>query len=206
MATMAVAAGASLLSGLIGKGGAKKAAAAQTQAINSGIAEQRRQYDQSRGDFMPFLEAGTGALGQTQDFLGLHGADPQAAAIAMLKASPAFTSLYGTGQDTILQNAAATGGLRGGNTQNSLAQFGSGLLSSVIQNHLQNLGGLVNIGSGTAGQLGQLGQSSAANISNLFTQQGKAQATGIAGQTAAMQSAIGGMGNAFGNFAGARGW
>lgn len=206
MATAAIGAGASIISGLIGKNGAKKAAAAQTAAINSAIGEQRRQYDQSRSDFMPFLGAGNGALGQTQDILGLNGNDPQAAAIAMLKASPAFTSLYNTGQDTILQNAAATGGLRGGNTQNSLAQFGSGLLAQVIQQQLGNLGGLINVGSGTAANMGQLGQSSAGNISNLFTQQGRAQATGIAGQAAAMQGMVNGIGNAAGNFFGAGGF
>lgn len=206
MATAAIAAGTSLLSGILGGKGAKSAAKAQTQAINAAMAQQSQQFQQTRADNMPFLQAGTGALGATQGLLGLQGNDVQAAAIEALKGSPGFTSLYDTGQDTILQNAAATGGLRGGNTQNSLAQFGSGLLAQVIQQQLGNLGGLVNIGSGTAGTLGTLGQNNSNALSNLFTQKGNAQATGIAGQYGAYQSALGGMGQAAGGLATARGW
>lgn len=190
MAGLAVGLGGSLLSGLVGGKGAKKAAQAQAQAIQQAIGEQRRQYDQSRSDFMPFLSAGTGALGQVQGLLGLNGGDVQGQLIAALKGSPAFTSRYDTGADTILQNAAATGGLRGGNTQSSLANFGSSLLSDVIQQQLGNLGGLVNIGSGTAGQLGSLGQNSANSIGNLLTQQGGAKAAGIAGQYGALGNTL----------------
>lgn len=186
----AIPAVGSILGGIFGKNSSKKAQKAQTQAINAAIGEQRRQYDQTRADNLPFLNAGTGALGATQGLLGLQGNDVQQKAIEALRASPAFTSLYDVGQDTILQNAAATGGLRGGNTQNSLAQFGSSLLGTVIQNQLSNLGGLVNIGAGTAGQLGALGQNSANSISNLLTQQGNAQASGILGRGAILNNTI----------------
>jgi hypothetical protein len=131
------------------------------------------------------------------DLVGLHGNDPQAAAIEQLKKSPAFTSLYDTGQDTILQNAAATGGLRGGNTQMGLAKFGSNLLATVIQNQLSNLGGLVNIGAGTAGQLGSLGQANSSAISNLLSQQGNANASGVLGSAWAQQNMINGLTDAF---------
>lgn len=190
MAGLAVGLGGSLLSGLVGGKGAKKAAQAQAQAIQQAIGEQRRQYDQSRADQMPFLNAGTGALGQVQGLLGLNGGDVQSQLIAALKGSPAFTSRYSTGADTILQNAAATGGLRGGNTQNSLANFGSSLLSDVIQQQLGNLGGLVNIGSGTAGQLGSLGQSNANSISSLLGQLGEAKAAGVAAPYTALNRTI----------------
>jgi hypothetical protein len=190
MAGLAVGLGGSLLSGIFGGKGAKKAANAQAQALQQAIGEQRRQYDQSRSDFLPYLNAGTGALGQVQGILGLNGGDIQQQLLDSLKGSPAFTSRYDTGVDTILQNAAATGGLRGGNTNNSLANFGSSLFSDVIQQQLGNLGGLVNIGSGTAGQLGSLGQQNANSISSLLSDQGKARATGIAGQYGAIGNTI----------------
>jgi len=197
-----IAAGASLISGILGGKGAKKAAAAQTAAYEKGIAEQRRQYDTSRADFMPYMEGGGAALGSSLDLLGLNGAEAQQAAIAQLKGSPGFTSLYDTGQDTILQNSAATGGLRGGNTQNSLANFGSGLLSTVIQNQLGQLGGIASLGAGATGQVGQLGANSANQISGLLGQQGNAKASGIAGQYGAWLSALGGITNAAGNYFG----
>lgn len=205
MATAAIGAGASLLSGIIGKGAAKSATKAQTASLNQAMAQQNAQFQQTRADNMPFMQAGTQALGATGDLLGLGGADPQAAAIAALKASPGFTSLYDAGADTILQNSAATGGLRGGNTNMSLAGFGSNLLATVIQNQLQNLGGLVNVGAGTAGQLGALGQNNASAISELLTKQGTAKANGIVAGAGAIQSAISGVAGAAGNYFGGQG-
>lgn len=176
MANAAIAAGASILGGITGGKGAKKAAKIQADAYKQGIAEQQREFNTAQQNFAPFLEGGTQALGATKDLLGLSGNSAQQAAIDALKASPGFTSLYNTGADTILQNAAATGGLRGGNTQNSLANFGANLLGTVIQNQLSNLGGLTNIGAGTAGQLGQLGQQSANAVADLLAKQGGANA------------------------------
>lgn len=194
MATALIGAGASLLNGIIGKGGNKSAIKAQTAAINNAVNTLNSQYQQTRSDNLPFLTAGTGALGGVQDLLGLNGNDPQAAAIASLKASPLFTSQYNTGADTILQNAAATGGLRGGNTQNSLAQFGSGLLSDVIQRQLGNLGGLVGLGSGTASTLGQLGQNNAGSVAGLQSQLGQVNGNGALTNALLNQRMIGGLG------------
>lgn len=100
----------------------------------------------------------------------------QQGAIDALRASPLYQSLYRNGEEAILSNAAATGGLRGGNTQSSLYNLGADTLSSVIQNQLSNLGGIANMGMGSAGQLGQFGANTAANIGNSLTQQGQAQA------------------------------
>lgn len=198
MAAAPIAVAGSILSGVLGGKGAKSAAKAQTQAINNAIGVQNQQFQQTRADNLPFLQAGQGALGQTQGLLGLQGGDVQQQLIQQLKASPGFTSLYDTGADTVLQSAAATGGLRGGNTTNSLAQFGSGLLAQVIQQQLGNLGGLINVGSGTGSTLGQLGAQNANSVGNLLTEGGKAKATGIAGQYAALQSALNGVGKGFG--------
>lgn len=190
MASLAVGLGGSLLSGLFGSKGAKKAANAQVQALQQAIGEQRRQFDTARADNMPFVQGGYKGLGGFLDLLGLNGADVQAAAIEQLKGSPGFTSRYDTGVDTILQNASATGGLRGGNTQTGLAQFGSSLLDDVIQRQLGGLGGLIQTGSGTAMNLGQLGQENANAISELLAGQGRAKATGIAGSYGAWNNVL----------------
>ena len=50
------------------------------------------------------------------------------------------------GQDAILQNASAIGGLRGGNTQAALAQFRPALLSQLIAEQYNRLGGLSSLG------------------------------------------------------------
>lgn len=141
---------------------------------------------------------------------GLTGAQQQQGSIDALKASPMFTSLYGIGNDTILQNAAATGGLRGGNTQNSLAQFSSSLLAQVIQNQLSNLGGISAQGANSAIGLGQLSQSNSNAQSQLQGQIGNANATAAAAPYATLQGLIGqltgggaaGLGNFFGGGSG----
>src|SRR6478609_2477074 len=104
-APAAISAGASIFNGISGGKAAKKAAAAQTASYDKALGQQQSQFDTSRGDFMPFLQGGQQALGGSMDLLGLHGNDPQAAAIAQLQASPAFTALDRAGTDTLLQNA-----------------------------------------------------------------------------------------------------
>lgn len=127
----------------------------------------------------------------------------QQQAIDQLKNSPLFQSLYNTGKDGILANAAATGGLRGGNTENSLARFGGDTLAQVIQNQVANLGGLANSGQSAAGSVGNSNSASTSAISNLLQQQGAAQAGGILGTTqadnAGLKSLTSGIGSLLGN-------
>lgn len=141
----AAVAGSTLVGGYLSSksqtSAANSAAAAQTQASEAGIAEQRRQFDQIQQLLSPYVNAGTGALGAQQNLLGLNGNDAQASAISALQASPAYTSQLQAGQDSILANTSATGGLRGGNVQGALGQFAPALLAQTIQNQYSNLGG-----------------------------------------------------------------
>ncbi len=206
MAQAAIAAGASILGGIAGGKGAKKAAKIQAAAYQKGIDQQQAQFNQTQQNFAPYLQAGNKGLASYLDLLGLNGGDVQSQAIAQLQQSPQFTSLYDQGADTILQNASATGGLRGGNTQNSLAQFGSGLLNQVIQQQLGNYGGLISTGSGSTGQLGQLGAQNSSQISQLLAQQGGAQATQAAAPYAALQGIFSQLGGQSQGISKALGW
>jgi hypothetical protein len=148
---------------------------------------------------MPYMQAGTNALGGYQDLVGLSGNDPQAAAIAALKGSPGFTSLYDTGADTILQNATATGGLRGGNANMSLANFGSGLLGQLIQQQLGNYSGLIQGGAQATGNIGQLGAQNSQQASNNLIQQGQTQANGTIGANLTFMNGLSGALNGLGS-------
>ena len=200
MAAAAGQAAGSLLGGIAAGKGAKKAAKIQAKSYQAGIDEQHNQFATIQSNNAPYMAAGTSALGGVLDQLGLNGNDAQASAIANLKASPAFTSLYDTGQDTILQNAAATGGLRGGDANNSLAQFGSGLLAQTIQQHLANLGNLVSIGQASTGGTNSAALTTGANVANSLAQQGNANATGAIAPYAAFASTLQGLGNVAGNY------
>lgn len=156
-----------------------QAAQLQAGSAQAGIDENRRQFDAIQALMKPFVSAGTGAVGQQQDLLGLNGNDAQQAVISALQSSPAFTSQLKQGENSILANASATGGLRGGNTQAALAQYSPQLLSQLIQQQYSNLGGLTSVGQNAAAMTGNAGMQSAGNVSNLLQQQGAAQAGGV---------------------------
>ena len=156
--------------------GAEKAAAAQTAAAEAGITEQRRQFDIMAELMSPYVAAGTGALEGQQNILGLGGADAQQQAISGIEQSPFFQSQLAQQEDALLQNASATGGLRGGNTQAALAQFRPALLNQMVQQQFGNLGGLTGIGQASAAGQAAAGQQTGMNIANLLGQQGQAQA------------------------------
>jgi hypothetical protein len=172
----------SVVGGITGSGEAAEGAqdAAQIQAASSqaAIDEQKRQFDAITKLLEPFVTAGTGALSQQQALLGLGGKAAQTAAVGALENSPYFRSIAYQGERGILSNAAATGGLRGGNVQGALAQFRPQLLNQLIEQRFSNLGGLTNLGQASAAQQAVAGQQSAANIGNLLGQQGAALAGG----------------------------
>lgn len=157
---------------------AGKAAGAQSASAQAGIDETRRQFDTVQKLLSPYVTAGTGALTSQQDLLGTNGHAAQAAAIQALASSPQFTALQQQGTNSILANASATGGLRGGNVQGALAQFSPALLSQVINDQYGRLGGMVSVGQNAAAGVGNAGMQTGGSISALLQQQGAAQAGG----------------------------
>jgi hypothetical protein len=172
-----------LIGGLLGAGAQKKASrkaqAAMIDALNRGIDTQQHQYDQTREDFAPYTAAGTAAMGGLGDLTGINGNDKWTAALSQLERSPELQSLYRTGDEAILQNASATGGLRGGNTQRSLADFRSDTFAKMIQQQLANLGGIAGLGLGATGSVAGFGQNTANNVSGMQTGIGQTTAGGI---------------------------
>lgn len=164
----------------------QQGAATQAASVDKGIAAQQQALDQFRQTLAPFVNAGVGSLGAQQNLLGLNGAGAQQTAINGIQSSPQFQALQQQGNDAILANASATGGLRGGNVQGSLAQFSPALLSQLIQQQYQNLGGLTSLGQSAAAGVGNAGMQTGANTANLLQQQGAALAGGqIAGGSVA---------------------
>ena len=193
--------GATLVSGMMQADAASSAASAQGASAQAGIDEQRRQFDKVQellkpystagekalGGLEPFAAVGAPALEQQQALLGLRGPEAQRKAISGIEQGGQFQALTQQGENALLQNASATGGLRGGNIQGALVQFRPQLLSSLIDQQYGRLGGLTALGQTTTQNLAGLGQASAAgtgaaaqttgaNIANLLGQQGAAQA------------------------------
>lgn len=259
--TAAAGIGGSVMASGAAKGAANTAAAAQDRASQATIAEQRRQYDQTRNDLGGYRDAGSAALAQQMNLLGIGGtpasrggvtdwaayvngnpdalanwnaikgtsdgaqfngdigafgqyhygadgsrrdlapytsgatpgigaADAQQSAIDQLRASPLYESLFRNGQNTLLANASATGGLRGGNTQGALANFGRDTLSQVIENQLTRLGGVAQQGQNAAAQTGAFGANSANAIGQALGDAGAAKAGAALASGAASAGAI----------------
>lgn len=209
--------GAALAGGLVAGAGlytanqqakaAGKASKAQSAAAQAGIEEQARQFDALQKLLSPYVTAGTGSLTAQQDLLGLNGPEAQQKAISGIQGGAQFNALNQQGQNAILQNAAATGGIRGGNTQAALAQFSPQLLNQLINEQYSNLGGITALGQSSAAGVGNAGMQTGTNIANLLQQQGAAKAGGYiaqgnanAGYANALTSGLGafiGMGGKF---------
>jgi hypothetical protein len=178
---VAVAA-ATVVSGYMASEAQEDAAAAQERYGNASIDEARRQFDNLQELLKPYSEAGAQSLAGQQMLLGLAGPEAQQAAIDQIEQSPQFQSLVQQGEESILQNASATGGLRGGNTQAALAQFRPQMLSDAIQRQYANLGGITSLGQNAAAMTGNAGMQTAASIGGTYGQIGQAQAAGALGQ------------------------
>lgn len=164
---------------------AGNAAEIQAGAAQSGIQEQRRQFDALQALLKPYTEAGVPALEAQQAFLGLRGPDAERAAIERIRGGETFQALAGQGEEALLQRASATGGLRGGNIQGALAQFRPQLLSNLIEEQYGRLGGMTKLGQSSAAGVGAAGMETGTNVSNLLASQGAARAGGVLGEAKA---------------------
>lgn len=171
-----VVGGASLAGSAISAGAASSAGAAQAAASAEGIAEQRRQFDAMRELLDPYTEIGVPALQGLKDIVGLSGAEKQTQAIATQEASPFFQAMVRQGENALLQNTSATGGLRGGNLQGALAQLRPAMLNQFVEQQYGRLGGLASLGQQSAAGVGNAGLQTGTNISSLLQQAGAAQA------------------------------
>ena len=160
---------------ITGKTGAKEASKAQQYATEQGMAEQKRQFDLMQQLMNPYVQAGQQGLSGQQDLLGLNGFDKQQGAIGNIENSPFFKSQYQQAENALLQNAAATGGLRGGNFQEALADNRSNMLFNNVNQQLQNLSGVASNGQSAAAGLGGNAMTFGNNMAQGYQDIGQAQ-------------------------------
>ena len=129
----------------------------------------------------------------TEQFGGLFGLGDVSGeeALANIQGTPIYQAIMGqreSGEEAILRNAAATGGLRSGNVQDALARYSGDLETQALTQSLSGLQGLANLPS-NANQIAGL----TANIGQTLAQSriGSAQ-TQQAGLMGLLNTAIGG--------------
>lgn len=174
---------------------AKSAAEIQANAATQGIEEQRRQFDAMQQLLAPFVQAGNTSINQQQALLGLLGPEAQAQAMGQIQNSPQLAAMTQQGENALLQNASATGGLRGGNLQAALAQFRPQQLNQAIQQQLGNLSGLTQLGQASAAGQGAQGIGVGENIANLLGQAASARAGGAIAAGNQWRNTIGSIGD-----------
>jgi hypothetical protein len=173
------------------------AAEAQQGGNNAAIAEQRRQYDQTREDLMPWMEAGGWALDQQRAFLqGDYGNALN---------SPWVVAAREMGTAQLDAGATAGGNLWGGGADADRIQFGQQLATQGLNTHYNALAGLSQTGQTTGVQLGQFGANSANNIGQYMNANGMAQASAYANNANAWGNFGNQMAGMFSQWAGNRG-
>ncbi len=186
------------------------AATAQAQATKEAtamvVAEQQAAREQSRADLQPFVDFGTGFMGQTQDAVSASQSlftDPSS-----IMENPFFTAMQEDVRRQNLQNAAVRGRMDSGGTiaglESAALRTGFDILNSERTAQLQNatfLSNLVGQGQNAAAGQGASSMNAAAQIGNatmtgnqiagnLMTDAANAQAAGIVGAANAQQQGI----------------
>ena len=169
---------------------ARAATRAQTNAANDSIAEQRRQYDQTRADQLPWLTAGSNALAQMQQL--------NSGNFSSFTASPDYQFTLDQGIKGLDRSAAARGRLYSGGYGEDLTQYAQGLAAQQYGTYYNRLASMAGQGQVTANNLGAAGQNFANQYSNQRTNIGNARASGYQAQAGANQNLINGLGSFIG--------
>ncbi len=175
--------GSSIIGGISASRASRRAASAQRQGIEQGIAEQRRQFDIGQQQLAPFREAATGALGRLTD---VSEGD-----LSGFFTSPGFEFRREEGLRGIENRFAAQGGAQSGNALRRLAEFNQGLASQEFGNFFNRQLGLAGLGAGPTVAGVQAGANVSGNIANALQRQGDVRASGILGQNEALQGTLG---------------
>jgi hypothetical protein len=219
-----IGAGGSVIGAGIQAGSARRAADAQVEAAQLGVDEQRRQFDEVKKILSPYVDAGELAMDDLGIFThrggwaaekqaalaGLGGPQEQQRIVNQIADSPVMEVLIDRGEQSILQRASATGGLRGGDTQAALAQFAPEMLAAEIDKTYARLGGIADRGANISQNIASLGQASAAgvgsagmraadSIANLYGDQGAARAGAAIASGNAWAQGLQGVSQSFGN-------
>lgn len=179
------------------KKAAKKGADAQERAANAATEEQRRQYDLSRQDQLPFLQGGYDALARQRAALNGDWSG--------FNASPDYGFTRDESLKALERGAAARGGFMGGGADADRLQLANGLAAQQFGNYWNRLAGMAGQGQNTAQQLGGLGANMAGQIGNNLMNAANARASSYAAMANAdaqrnnqIVSALGGAAGAWG--------
>lgn len=181
---------------------------AQSSATKKGIKEQKRQFDLTRADHMPWIQAGTTAIGQLGQGTAAGGDFNRDFTAADFQADPGYAFRLREGQRAIESSASARGGVLSGGALKAATEYGQGFASNEFSNaynrfnndrtlRFNRLASISGLGQTAANQVGVLGANAATEIGDLYTQGGNATAAGYAGASNALGNGLNSLSNYF---------
>lgn len=178
------------VAGYLGSEATKSAAEEQADAAAASLAASEAQYAESQAALDPYQTAGEAALAQQMALTGLSGTEAQTEAYAAFEESPGQQYLREQQEKALLRNAAAVGGLGGGNVLTALQEQAAGIASTSYGDYYNQLAGLSGTGLTSTTTEATLGATSAATEADLAQAEAEARASGILGQSQALQTGI----------------
>ena len=172
----AIALGGALLSSSQSSSAAGDSADAQVEAARLAIQEQQRSSQQGLSFLDPFAQVGQRGI-EESGFL----ANPQAQ-FDFLQNNPLFQMSLDNANRVTQASAASRGRLNAGDTLQQLSNNTLLSASPLIDRQRQDIGNLLNLGTGIAQTQANTAIGAGSNISNLLTDIGAAQAGGLVGQ------------------------
>lgn len=170
--------------------GYRKAGDIQAGGAQQGYDIFSKLFGQGQGYLDPYQKAGTNALNQQQGLLGLLGPEEQAKAYALFNEAPGQQFAREQQEKTILRNAAATGGLGGGNVLKALQENAAGNASQNFNSYLANIGALSTQGQNAAQFGAQYNMQGGQGLSNLAMTKQNALANAELGSANAYASGL----------------
>lgn len=191
-----------VIGGIASNSAAKKGANATNKATTMSVEEQRRQFDLSRQDQKPWMDAGRGALTQMQ---ALNSGD-----FSSFTQSPDYAFAYSQGLQGLDRGAAARGRMYSGGYDADRMKFASGLASQNYNQYYSRLQSMAGQGQTTASGLGAQGMGMANSLGSLWANNAKQRASSYQTQGDNYARMAGAFGNEYayrsGQNGGGSGW
>lgn len=181
-------AGAVVVGSVIQSNAASKAAKTQASSANYAADLQNEQYQQTREDQMPWLEAGRNALAKMGT--GFTGK-------VDMTQDPGYQFRLSEGMKALERQAAARSGLISGGALKAASRYGQDYASNEYQNaynralsQYNTTAALAGIGQTAANTLGQAGQNMASNVGEAYQNAANARASGYVGGANALNQGL----------------
>lgn len=193
-----IMAGGSIIGGAMGASASRSAMRQQLAALKEARGEISRAYEESKGYYTPYAQAGEEGLNRLRDIMN------KPFSMSDLQLDPGYQFRLKEGLKGIEGTAAARGGLLSGATMKGAQRYGQEMASQEYGNaynrYLQLPMYFSGMGERTAGARAGLSSQYGSNIANLMGQGGQAQAAGTMGAANAWSNALSGVSNAAGSY------